>query len=295
MNYNTLLAVTSWESRFNEGIENFLIDNSVSKIILFDFVDYAQETVNNTINYKKILEANNIKSELIQLKYNDSVKNWKIVANTIKSITGAVVIDISTMPRDIIYFTLYHAEQSEKIQKLYCLYNCPKWYSEENWLTKDPCKPQLIYNMSGIFEMGKDTVLIVLTGFDRKRVEYLINYNEPRKIYLGLQTGDQYQNNIKNVEQYIKYYRPSKEIEYFDLDTYRKGDNGFIEIEKIIIKNIGSNIIAASLGPKPSSMALFRLNKKYQNVGLIYVPVKTYNMDYSSGIDHSKMIFEQIK
>jgi hypothetical protein len=295
MNYDTLLAVTSWEERFELGIKRFLSANSIQQLILFDFNDYLKATRNNINNLKIFLEDRNIKIEFVPLRHNKSINNWKAAADTINKISGRLVVDISTMPRDIIYFSLYHAWNSNKISNLYCLYSNPEGYSADNWLTSDPCKPQLIYNMSGIFEMGKDTILIILTGFDRKRVEQLLNYYEPKKVYMGVQTGKQYKNNILNAEQYIEFFKSFLKIERFDLNAYLENDYGFNKIEEIVQRNIDSNIIAASLGPKPSSIALFRLNKKYPNIGLIYVPVAKYNMGYSFGIDQNEPIFEQIK
>jgi len=295
INYNTLLAVTSWEERFELGIKRFLNSNSVKQILLFDFVDYTEDTKNNINNLRKYINEQKINIKLVQLKHNDNINNWKIITDTLTRLTGSLVIDISTMPRDIIYFSLYHAEKSEKIRDTYCLYNFPERYSPDNWLTSDPYKPQLIYNMSGIFEMDKDTILIILTGFDRKRVEQLLNYYEPDKVYMGVQTGEQYKNNILNTEQYIELSKSFLKIECFDLDAFLENDFGFRKIEEKIQENIKSNIILASLGPKPSSIALFRLNKKYPNIGLIYVPVAKYNINYSFGIDKSEPIFEQIK
>ena len=294
-NYDTLLAVTGWEERFELGIELFLNENHVKQVILFDFVDYSDKVKNNVNKISMYFDRKGIANSLIQLKHNDNSGNWKIVRDTINNMVGTLVVNISTMPRDIIYFSLYHAKNSEKISNLYCIYNSPKGYSNDNWLTSDPCKPQLIYNMSGIFEMGKDTILIILTGFDRKRVEQLLNYYEPRKIYMGLQTGEQYQNNILNAERHIELFKSNLNINCFDFDAFIEGDYGFHKIEEIIKENINSNIIAASLGPKPSSIALFRLNIEYPNIGLIHVPVTIYNMNYSFGINENLTIFEQIK
>jgi len=295
MNYDTLLAVTGWENRFELGIEHFLDSNSVNQVVLFNFDDYSDKVKPNLQYLKQILDKKKIRIHLIPLKHNDNIANWNIVMDTINNMRGSLVVNISTMPRDIIYFSLHHAEKSEKISSLYCLYNSPEGYSGDNWLTSDPCKPQLIYNMSGIFEMGKDTILIILTGFDRKRVEQLLNYYEPGKVYIGIQTGEQYQNNILNAERYIDFFKSYINITCFDFDAFMEKDYGFDKIEEIIRENMNSNIIAASLGPKPSSIALFRLNMKYPEIGLIHVPVTTYNMNYSFGINSRVAVFEQIK
>ena len=295
MIYDTLIAVTSWEDRFNMGIKYFLENNSVKCVILLNFIEYKDYTKNNTDILREEFNTNGIKCSLVQLVYNDTKGNWGLIKDKINDLTGSLIIDISTMPRDIIYFSLYHAEKSEKINDLFCIYNCPEGYSKEKWLTSDPYKPYLIYNMSGIYEMGRETIIIILTGFDMKRVEQLLNYYEPERVYLGLQTGDQYENNIRNAEQYIEFFKTSLKIEHFDLDAYKEKDYGLNRIEELMKTNKNTNVIAASLGPKPSSLALFQLNKKYPEIGLIHVPVAKFNMNYSYGLNTKKIIFEQIK
>jgi hypothetical protein len=293
--YDVLIAVTSWEDRFAQGIKHFLDKNSFQQIVLFDYEDYIDITCNNTNDLKAYLANKNTEVKIVPLKHKDSVNNWKRVKSIINDIKGSVVIDISTMPRDIIYASLFHADNSSNISNLYCVYNSPEKYTQETWLTKDPCKPELIFNMSGIFEMDKDTILIIVTGFDKKRVEQLLNYYEPRKIYFCIQTGRQYENNKKNAEKYTDTFKPFLPIETLPIDAYSE-DYGFNAIEKIIIDaNKQSNILIASLGPKPSSLAIYRLNKKYPNTGLVYVPVTAYNKKYSSGISQNDPIFEKMK
>jgi cobalamin biosynthesis Co2+ chelatase CbiK len=149
--------------------------------------------------------------------------------------------------------------------------------------------------MSGIYEMDKDNVLIIITGFDQKRVEQLLNYFEPRKVSLFLQTGDQYQNNILNAKQYKESFESFLHIEILPINAYSE-DYGQADLEKLVVKEReNSNIVIASLGPKPSAIAVYRLNKKYPDIGLIYVPVARYNETYSSGLSKNNPIFEQIK
>jgi hypothetical protein len=295
MNNNTLIAVTSWENRFLEGIKRFLNSNTIQELVLFDYEEYIAITEKNTNAIKEYLNNSKVIIKIIQLNHNNSINNWKVVKSTIDQISGSVVIDMSTMPRDIIYFSLFHAEKSDNINSLYCMYNSPERYSQDKWLTSDPGKPQLIYGMSGIYEMDKDNVLIIITGFDQKRVEQLLNYYEPKKVNLFLQTGDQYQNNTLNAKQYKESFESFLHIEILPIDAYSK-DYGQTDLEKLVIKEReNSNIVIASLGPKPSAIAVYRLNKKYPDVGLIYVPVARYNETYSSGLSKNKPIFEQIK
>jgi hypothetical protein len=251
MNYNTLITVTSWEDRFVEGIKRFLNNNTIQEVVLFDYEEYIAITKKNTDAIKEYLNIHKVSIKVIQLKHNNNISNWKIIKSTIDEISGSVVIDMSTMPRDIIYFSLFHAENSYNINSLYCMYNSPERYSRDKWLTSDPGKPQLVYSMSGIYEMDKDNVLIIITGFDQKRVEQLLNYYEPRKVNLFLQTGDQYQNNILNAKQYKESFESFLHIEILPIDAYSK-DYGQTDLEKLVVKEReNSNIVIASLGPKP--------------------------------------------
>jgi hypothetical protein len=295
MNYNTLITVTSWENRFVEGIKRFLNNNTIQEAVLFDYEEYIAITKKNTDAIKEYLTNNKVSIKVIQLNHNNNISNWKVVKRTIDEIGGSVVIDMSTMPRDIIYFSLFHAENSYNVNSLYCMYNSPERYSQDKWLTSDPSKPQLVYSMSGIYEMDKDNVLIIITGFDQKRVEQLLNYFEPRKVSLFLQTGDQYQNNILNAKQYKESFESFLHIEILPINAYSE-DYGQADLEKLVVKEReNSNIVIASLGPKPSAIAVYRLNKKYPDIGLIYVPVARYNETYSSGLSKKNPIFEQIK
>ena len=53
MEYDTLIAVTSWEDRFKMGINHFLEKNSVKCVILLNFIEYKDYTKNNisTVGY----------------------------------------------------------------------------------------------------------------------------------------------------------------------------------------------------------------------------------------------------
>ena len=295
MKYDTLISVASWEDRFELGIKRFFENNSIDKVIIFEYNEFKNQTKNNIDNLTQFLHNKNIGIKIIALKHNNNKECWKAVKDIIANTEGSLVVDITTMPRDIIYYSLFHAENSNKINSIYCMYNSPEKYADDTWLTRDPCKPQLIYNMSGISEMGKNTILIVVTGFDSKRVEQLINYYEPMKIYLYLQIGEQYKNNILNDKQYKNSFKPSLNLKFYKIDAFTE-DFGKKEIEKVIIKEKNkSNIIISSLGPKPSSIAIYRLNREYSDIGLVYIPVTKYNFNYSEGLSKNNPIFEKIK
>ena len=62
-------------------------------------------------------------------------------------------------------------------------------------------------------------------------------------------------------------------------------------MERIILDNKNThNIIVSSFGPKPASLAMFKLNQEYPEIGLSYVLVKNYNDCYSHGTDVENVI-----
>jgi len=224
----------------------------------------------------------------IEVSLYEAKKTWfnlkKFFWNTFDS-EAECFIDISTMPRDIIWKTLNLLYES-KLDINY-LYYTPDYKLTEpydkKWLSRDPGKPRLIYKLSGIMEYGEKTILIIITGYDVDRVKQLIRYFEPHTTYLGIQTGDQFDNEKENKDKFEGEFRNRESIISFNLDAYSEG-HGCNEIEVVIKDNADANILMTSLGPKLSSIPLFLLKKKYLNTALVYGPSNEYNPEYSHGI-----------
>ena len=79
MEYDTLIAVTSWEDRFKMGINHFLKKNSVKCVILLNFTEYTDYTKNNTDMLREELNKKSINCNLIQLAYNNTKGNWGLI------------------------------------------------------------------------------------------------------------------------------------------------------------------------------------------------------------------------
>ncbi len=63
-------------------------------------------------------------------------------------------------------------------------------------LTRLSCRFSLIIVivMTGQTKLGLPTALLIITGFDLQRTGQLVQYFEPKKTILAIQTGEQYQN-----------------------------------------------------------------------------------------------------
>jgi len=281
--YNTLIAVLGWEDRFYEGIKSDLENYSFQRLILLRYQECDDFTVKSRELIENICAKNEIDLKYLEVSDLDTVEKWKVFDDYFSNednVGKNVLLDISTMPRDTIWSLLYFLN-SLNISIDY-IYHTPKSYNSD-WLSKEPGKPRLLFKHSGISRLGVQTALIILTGFETERTKQLVHFFEPKLTYLGVQKGNQFNNEIRNAENHesIKGYTETKE---FELDAYA-GDNGFSSIKDQIDELKDSyNVIVASLGPKPTSIAMYKAFLDNPEIALAYVPAKEFNKEYSKGI-----------
>jgi len=284
MTKQTVITVASWEDRFVLGIQRLIVEKEPRMILMFYYAEYADRTKINRNSIRTICDEKGIIVREIMVSFKIPADNWRILQGEINQVAvdyDSVIVDISTMPRDTIWLIFYLLEKLKP--EIYYVYNRPEKYSTE-WLSRDPGVPRLLYKLSGISEFGKSTALLIVTGFDPERTEQLINYYEPKLTYLGLQTGDQYENKRMNVIQHIETARSYTDVKVFDIDAYSE-DHGYQVLNDVVIRHLKDyNLVVASLGPKPSAVALYRLYKQHPQIALAYAPSNDFNIDYSTGI-----------
>lgn len=287
-NFDYLITCAGWEDRFVGGLENVIQSHNIGKIIVFRIHEFSEKTESNVAKAKTIVNDDCIRE--IEISLLDDVKTWKIINNVFENICTSpetICIDLTTMPRFLIWFIIHFSELYNN--RFECVYFKPDHYPECDWLTSDAEKPRLVFKRSGQHLPDQSTILIIQTGFDIERVNQLIYSYEPEKVFLGVQVGEQFDNALKNLKKHkeqLKY----QELDFFELDAY-SGDYGYSSIENIVLNNKDThNIILSSFGPKPASLAMFKINKNYPEVGLSYVLVKNYNACYSHGIDKENAV-----
>jgi hypothetical protein len=195
-----------------------------------------------------------------------------------------VVLDISTMPREVIWWSLSFLIEAGC--ELHYVYHRPQSYSTD-WLTRDTDRPRLVYQHSGIAKLGKQTALLLLNGFDTERAEQMIQFFEPRLLAVGYQHGKQFENEERNLKRGKRFEELIRNIKTFEIDAY-SADHGFraiVDQVKPILPDY--NVIAASLGPKTSAIAMFRVIIEFPEIALAYAPSRQFNIGYSSGIGDS--------
>ncbi|WP_323815848.1 hypothetical protein [Cellvibrio sp. NN19] len=283
--YDYLIACTSWEERFSEGIEHSCKTHAIENMLLFGVSEFKHRVESPSQDFLTKLPLKNKDFLMHYVSAFDDVSTWgsiKELFKTQKIENKKVLLDISTMPRYLIWYLL-HFLTANKNNVTYCYFS-PASYEECQCLTDDPLSPRLIFKHSGIYLPDRSSILIVQSGFDVDRVYQLIRSYEPEKLLLGVQVGNQLNNIDKNIKKH-KENLNYQEIEHFEVDAFGE-DHGYLAMECQIAKYSESkNIIMASFGPKILAVEMFKLNKKYPEIGLVDVPVKVYNEKYSHGIN----------
>jgi hypothetical protein len=274
-----MITVASWEERCWLGFQRDMEKFNPTRIRLYFFKEYTDVTAANRQKIIAYCSEKGIAVESYKLTFENPAASWHTLYDTLTDTALAgkrVVIDITTMPRETIWTVLNLLEEVGAIIEY--VYHQPERYNDE-WLSRDPGRPRLVYKLAGEAKLGKPTYLLILTGYDLARVKQLITFFEPRQTWLGVQVG-----NPKWKAAYEDEFGTPPGIELFDVDAYQK-DRGFSAIEKQLHPHLNdANIVMSSLGPKLSAIALYQLHKKYPETALAYAPSNEVNPQYSVGI-----------
>lgn len=283
-NSDLLITFASWEDRFRIGFKRNLKKAGFRKTLVFYFDSYADRTQVNRQKVAKVCEAERIEYIEEKLDIDKPADNWRIVLDSIEDfIAGcqSILIDISTMPREIIWYILWLVGQSPIAARY--VYHSPEDYTSD-WLSQDPRAPRLVYKLSGIALPSAKTALLITVGFDLQRVKRLINWYEPNKLMIGIQITSQFERNDPTMMEYRETLKKEYDCEIFELDAFAK-DRGMTAIRKVLEPLDSSyNIIMSSLGPKLTAITLYQLQRQNEEIGLVYAPSNQYNPDYSIGI-----------
>jgi hypothetical protein len=288
-NIDYVVAVAGWEERFLAGLKADLNTYLPNELFILTFGEFADKTNIARNKLTDLARDKGIQNHEVVVQ-RQPVQLWNTIRNTFSGSNWAkrsVLVDITTMPREVIWW-IFSALSSSGSHISY-VYHRPKIYNSE-WLTRDTDRPRLVYQHSGIAELGRETCLFLVSGFDADRAAQIIQFFEPRKIIIGIQSGPQFENEIRNVKQSRRLLERAQNPEFFEMDAYSI-DHGFEAMETALKSHFGIfNIVAASLGPKPSAVALYQLQVKHPDIALAYAPSRQFNYEYSYGIDENPVI-----
>lgn len=281
----SLIAFASWEDRFELGFGRDLEEVEVQRALVFYFGDaYESRTRERRKAVEVVCEAGNIRCTMRRLDLDDPASNWRAVLDAVGEATHGsdrVLIDISTMPREVIWYVLWRLDGL--FDRVNYVYHTPEDYGG-GWLSRDPLAPRLVYKLSGEALPGKKTALLVTAGFDLERAKRLIYWCEPSVLLLGLQSESRFRRNIEAMNLYRERLQREHECIVFDLDAY-SDDHGLAAVRGQLEALGGEyNVIMSSLGPKLTAISLFEIQRTTREFGLVYAPSTQFSEDYSKGI-----------
>jgi hypothetical protein len=275
-----LISFAGWEERFFLGASRACDKMKFDTATIFYSQKYSKETEDNRVKLIDKLNARNIKYYLKEVDFSSQSSCWKSIKSyfDMQKIGKNVIVDITTMPREIIWYIFLLLRQNKA--NVEYIYHKPERYGD--WLTEDTDMPRFPLKLSGLSDISKKTFLIIVTGYDYARAEQICNYFEPDKVCFAIQSGQQFNNTSLNSKAHESLIEEVGALT-IDIDCY--GDDcGEKQLSKIIEEYISThNLILASLGPKQSAVALFRLAMKHPEIALCYAPSKKINMQYSLG------------
>lgn len=282
-----LITCASWEERFGIGLAHDLESYRPAGVFMFYLDQYEEWSAEARINVSAMCAERQITLRQRRLNWDQPATNWRalrecLLASDLKA--TRVVVDLTTMPREVIWAILWLLEY--RAASIHYVYHRPQSYNSD-WLSRDPGKPRLVYKMGGVARLGARTALVSLAGFDRERTGQLIQHFEPSVTLLGLQHSDGDAQNDARMRAHADYVKQFRSAETFAVNAYA-ADHGQAAIERAIEKHLNShNLILSSLGPKLSAVALYRIHRRFPDVGLAYAPSREYNQAYSAGLQTS--------
>ena len=280
---DVVVTVASWEPRFLLGIRRTLQDVTARRLVAYFLREYGDRTDEARQTLRQLAQDRpGLDFEERELSFCAPDVTWCTLEKDLGPGAGVgkrVLLDITTMPRELIWSALFWLETAAA--KVHYVYNRPETYATD-WLARDPDDPRLVFKLAGTLELGRSTALVAVTGFDENRCRQAVEFYEPVRVLLATQGGQQYENNRRNVGR--NFAASGIAIEHIEVNAYSE-DHGYGELQDRV-KDYSRvyNVILCSFGPKPSAVALFRLQRDFSQCALAYIGCREYNLKYSTGL-----------
>lgn len=280
--FDAIVTVQSWEPRFVLGIKQTLKECTAKRMLAYFIGEYRGRTRKVQSELRKLTDEAEVVLQEKEVSFHEPSSAWATIERDIGPSTrfeNPVLVDLTTMPREIIWSTLFWLEAGGT--KTDYVYRRPDTYGKD-WLARDPNNPRLVYKLAGTLEIGRRTALVAVTGFDEERCRQAVEFYEPTRVLLATQTGRQYGNDTRNVVPDFQARRIK--VNEIQVDTFG-ADHGYEALRPEVADLAKEhNVILCSFGPKPSAVALFRLQREFPQCALAYIGCKEYNQDYSRGM-----------
>lgn len=278
----TLVTFASWEDRFQQGVTKLIRESNPGRVIVFFFHEYAEWSAAHRAAVNDACRSNGNTHVAVEMRVASPAENWWAMWRAFTECVrekSRVIVDISTMPREVIWNALWLLERREAAIEY--VYSRPESYGK--WLSRDPQQPRLVFKMSGICRLGLRTALVVLSGTDTERTQQLMQFFEPAVTFLGLQKPRKAAS-ADRIKIHATQFRRQRGVECFEVDAF-SADHGQAVVEGMVRPlSTEFNVILSSLGPKVTAIALYNIHRTNDMLGIAYAPSREFNREYSKGL-----------
>ena len=274
----------SWEPRFLLGLKRLLDETGATSVCMYYFEEYQERTLGERKATQGLAEKLGFKLVIEQLSFERPAESWRSLQTTLcaePTHQGEVLVDITTMPRGMIWSVLFWLEQAGK--PIHYAYHCPESYSSD-WLARDPNEPRFAFKLAGTSVLNRPTAILAVTGFDIERATQAVEYFEPAQTVLATQVGNQFDNFKRNTERHKGIEIGSHRVDCCEMDSYSedRGYRAILDATRPLVKKF--NVVLLSFGPKLSALSLYQVKRELPETALAYIHCKDYNESYSDGI-----------
>lgn len=301
--FDVLICSSSFENRCK--IIPSIIQNQVKNIMICHYEDNyqkANENFSELLSYfkspvKVVFEKNN------PLMNIDNISNALHNIQINKKLTKRVLVDITTLTREMIFILIYFFKNVPPVNKnkVTFVYNPAEKYSidkeniSDKWLSKGVRDIRSVLGYSGLFVPDKKLALILLVGFEQERAKKIIDTFEPSIVYLGYASIEgaitkELQEINKKVFEELKNILTIDIVQFeFSCKTPHETEEKVTEIIKSIKKEY--NVVISGLNNKISSIGVAFAALENPEVQICYPTVNQYNFDnYSISKDEIYLI-----
>lgn len=288
-----VVTVASWEPRWRASVNAALLDNPGAGLHILFSSGYADWTAPDRAEVVADALAQGVRATEVEVDLENAGGSWRSTVAFTSELREAgvtrVVIEGTTMPREITWFLLY-ATGELGFETDYAYVPAGSY---GDWLSKESLEPRLVIKRSGILFPDRPTCVVAMSGFDLGRLNQLVAFFEPARVEIAKQVGERYNNTGRNAPHLSEYARHAT---IFDFDGYDLSGVSH-EILKARIEPLlpEYNVLLASLGPKLGALTAFEISSELPEVALVYIPSSSYNREYSKGEDLGRRTARQVR
>lgn len=207
----------------------------------------------------------------------------------------ALIVDATTFPKDRLWLTIDYLKISRPNVRLIVFYVEPASYNTEapqgdGWLSAGVKRVSSIPRFNGYQHSDRPTLLTVVVGHEKERMQITVRNLEPQKLVLIHQGQQQHGSTSPVLPSQLAAHIGADFLHVIDAGKrYEAGSRDFLAVYEAIrdiYARFGAeyNIIVSANGTKLQSIGALLACREKRSITAVYTEPQVYNNDsYSSG------------